>query len=380
MKKKNSFRILVVLDLVLQSNREQLEGFYRHAESKSNWNVQIVPNLEESGCVMVKGIIREGIDGIIVKSDCPASMSDVIFAAKVPIVFVDRPSQQVVRTAHAYVSHDNRSLGRMAAQYFDSLGRFAAYGFVPDPEGHEWSKVRGKTFMAEMSRRHKDANVSELRGPITEWIAAQPKPFAVFAAFDRCATAVFNACRTLHLAIPKNVAVLGVDDDALICEHTRPKLSSIRINTVMQGFLAAKELDRILSGRPRRRAPVSCQHLGISERDSTAPVQPGLRVVREVNAYLDKHALKPICVADVVAHAGVSARLANLRYSQSTGHSIQEELVSRRLEEAKRLLVQTSWPMTRVAIRCGFRSQGVLSNLFSAHFGMSMRSYRNASK
>ena len=79
-----------------------------------------------------------------------------------------------------------------------------------------------------------------------------------------------------------------------------------------------------------------------------------------------------------IAHAGVSARLANLRYSKATGHSIQEELVSRRLAEAKRLLSKTSWPMTRIATRCGFKSRVVLTHLFSAHFGMSMSAWRNS--
>ena len=222
--------------------------------------------------------------------------------------------------------------------------------------------------------------MSEQQGPLSEWIASLPKPLAVFAAFDRCAASVFDACRELRLTIPKSVAVLGVDDDTLICEHTRPKLSSIRPNTVMQGFQAAKELDRILSGRGTKGKTIVCTHLGISERDSTAQIPPGVHIVQKANSYLDKHALEPICVADVVAHTGVSARLANLRYSEATGHSIQEELVSRRLAEAKRLLSKTSWPMTRIATRCGFKSPTILAHLFTSHFGMSMSAWRTCNR
>lgn len=164
----------------------------------------------------------------------------------------------------------------------------------------------------------------------------------------------------------------------------RPQLrrlgSSIRPNTVMQGFVAAKELDRLLLGKPRHVRPIVCPHIGISERDSTAPIPPGVRIVRETNAYLDRHALDPIRVADVVMHIGVSARLANLRYSESTGRSIQEELVNRRLSEAKRLLSKTSWPMKRIATRCGFSSATILAHLFTAHFGMSMRNFRASAR
>ena len=380
MKNKRDFRIIVVLDLALQSGREQLDGFYRHADNKSDWDVQIVPNVEESGCVMVNSIAKEGIDGAIVKSDCTPSIADAIFSAAAPVVAIDRPHRPTQYVANAYVLNDNMGFGREAARYFDSLGRFAAYGFVPDPEGREWSKERGRAFMTTVTQRHRDAKVSEQRGPISEWIASLPKPLAVFAAFDRCAATVFEACRELRLTIPKDVVVLGVDDDALICEHTRPKLSSIRPNTVMQGFMAAKELDRILSGKGKNGKTIVCAHLGLSERDSTAPIPPGVRIVQEVNAYLDKHALEPIRVANIVAHVGVSARLANLRYSQAMGRSIREELVARRLSEAKRLLSKTSWSMTRIATRCGFKSQIVLAHLFSSHLGMSMSAWRNRTK
>ena len=370
-------RIVVALDLSLQSGRERLDGFYRYADRKGNWEVLIVPNVEASSGPMMKDIVGSGIDGAIVYGACAAPVTGAIFSAGVPVVAIDRLHHPTRRAADAYVLSDNKAFGREAARYFDSLGRFAAYGFVPDPDGREWSKARGKAFMTAIAQRHRDAIVSEQQGPLSEWIASLPKPLAVFAAFDRCAASVFDACRELRLTIPKSVAVLGVDDDTLICEHTRPKLSSIRPNTVMQGFQAAKELDRILSGRGTKGKTIVCTHLGISERDSTAPIPPGARIVREVNSYLEKHALEPIRVTDVVTHAGVSARLANLRYSEATGHSIQEELVSRRLAEAKRLLSKTSWPMTRIATRCGFKSQVVLAHLFTAHFGMSMTAWRN---
>lgn len=109
----------------------------------------------------------------------------------------------------------------------------------------------------------------------------------------------------------------------------------------------------------------------------TALPKPAAQLVRNIIAYLDEHALEPIRVSDVVEHAGVSPRLANLRFSQTRGHSIQEELVVRRLKEAKRLLSGTEWSMKRIAERCGFKSQIILAHLFSAHYGKSMRQWRS---
>ena len=202
----------------------------------------------------------------------------------------------------------------------------------------------------------------------------------MFTAFDPCAANVLEACRKAKLKVPKDVAVLGVDDDALICEHTRPKLSSVKPDSYGQGFAAAQALSRALHARgvsKKRSRTIVCPHLRIVERDSTATVPPAAQLVRNIIAYLDEHALEPIRVSDVVEHAGVSPRLANLRFSQTRGHSIQEELVVRRLKEAKRLLSGTEWPMKRIAERCGFKSQIVLAHLFSSRFGKSMRQWRS---
>jgi LacI family transcriptional regulator len=172
--------------------------------------------------------------------------------------------------------------------------------------------------------------------------------------------------------------VLGVDDDALICEHTRPKLSSVKPDATGQGFAAAQALSRTIHGgvSKSRRRTIVCPHLRIVERDSTATVPPAAQLVRNIIAYLDEHALEPIRVSDVVEHAGVSPRLANLRFSQTRGHSIQADIVERRLKEAKRLLSATDWSMKRIAERCGFKSQIVLAHLFSSRYGKSMRQWR----
>ncbi|MBQ3807596.1 MAG: substrate-binding domain-containing protein [Kiritimatiellae bacterium] len=370
-------RIIVALDLTHQSGREHLDGFYQHSDRKGCWEVRLVPSTEESYAPIAKGIVERGVDGAVVKGECARSVADAIFSAGIPVVAIDRPHHSTPYKADAYVTNDNDNIGREAAGYFDELGRFASYGFVPDPNNCGWSQIRGKAFLSAMSERHRDAIVEKLDWPVSERLAALPKPVAIFAAFDQCAATVLEICRELRLKIPKDVAVLGVDDDAIICEHTHPKLTSIRPDHVGQGFAAARELDRLLSGKARRRNDIVCRHIGITERDSTAVISPGVRIVREVNTYLDGHALKPIRVADIVAHVGVSSRLANLRYSEATGRSIQEELITRRLAEAKRLLEKTSWPMTRIATRCGFKSSIVLAHLFSSHFEMSMSDWRN---
>ena len=378
-KTEDTKRILVALDLTHQSGREHLSGFYSFADKKSNWEMRLVPSTEPSYLAIVEQFLSEGVDGAIVKGECVLPLAKAIRKAGIPVVAIDRPHSQKEDVADVYVCNDNALIGRSAAQFFDTLGRFASYGFVPDPNNCEWSRTRGKAFLGACAAKHRSAKTSSAKGDLAEWLAALPKPAAVFTAFDPCAANVLEACRKAKLKVPKDVAVLGVDDDALICEHTRPKLSSVKPDSSGQGFAAAQALSRALHARgasKKRSRTIVCPRLRIVERDSTATVPPAAQLVRNIIAYLDEHALEPIRVSDVVEHAGVSPRLANLRFSQTRGHSIQADIVERRLKEAKRLLSATDWSMKRIAERCGFKSQIVLAHLFSSRYGKSMRQWR----
>jgi LacI family transcriptional regulator len=378
-KAEDTKRILVALDLTHQSGREHLAGFYSFADKKSNWEIRLVPSTEPSYLPMVERFLADGVDGAIVKGECVLPLAKAIRKAGIPVVAIDRPHSQEEDVADVYVCNDNALIGRSAAQFFDTLGRFASYGFVPDPNNCEWSRTRGKAFLGACAAKHRSAKTSSAKGDLAEWLAALPKPAALFTAFDPCAANVLEACRKAKLKVPKDVAVLGVDDDALICEHTRPKLSSVKPDSSGQGFAAAQALSRALHARgvsKKRSRTIVCPRLSIVERDSTATVPPAAQLVRNIIAYLDEHALEPIMVSDVVEHAGVSPRLANLRFSQMRGHSIQADIVERRLKEAKRLLSATDWSMKRIAERCGFKSQIVLAHLFSSRFGKSMRQWR----
>ena len=287
LKKKTEYvgRILVALDLTHQSGRDQLSGFYRFADRKNNWEMRLVPSTEPTYLPMVRRFLEEGVAGAIIKGECVQPLADAIRKAGVPVVAIDRPHSEKGNVADVYVCNDNTLIGRSAAQFFDTLGRFASYGFVPDPNGCEWSRARGKAFRGACAAKHRHATVSTARGDLAEWLAALPKPAAVFAAFDQCAADVLEACRTAKLKVPKDVAVLGVDDDALICEHTRPMLSSVKPDAAGQGFAAAKALSRAIhrrGGPKSRRRTIVCPHLRIVERDSTATVPPSAQLVRNV--------------------------------------------------------------------------------------------------
>ena len=208
-KAEDTGRILVALDLTHQSGRDQLSGFYRFADRKNNWEMRLVPSTEPTYLPMVRRFLEEGVAGAIIKGECVQPLADAIRKAGVPVVAIDRPHSEKEDVADMYVCNDNTLIGRSAAQFFDTLGRFASYGFVPDPNGCEWSRARGKAFRGACAAKHRHATVSTARGDLAGWLADLPKPAAVFAAFDQCAADVLEACRTAKLKVPKDLAVLG---------------------------------------------------------------------------------------------------------------------------------------------------------------------------
>ena len=169
-------RILVALDLTHQSGREHLSGFYRFADKKSNWEMRLVQSTEPSYLPMVERFLADGVDGAIIKGECVRPLADAIRTAGIPVVAIDRPHSQKEDVADIYVCNDNALIGRSAAQFFDTLGRFVSYGFVPDPTDCEWSRSRGKAFLDACAAKCSYAVLSTAEGDLAEWLAALPKP------------------------------------------------------------------------------------------------------------------------------------------------------------------------------------------------------------
>jgi len=178
--------------------------------------------------------------------------------------------------------------------------------------------------------------------------------------------------------------VLGVDDNALICENARPTLSSIRPDFEKEGFLAAQTLDALMS--PRNLKPTTSNqqpttlYVGVKQvvrRDSTFVVTPSGRLVAHALKYIADHATDGITAEDVVRHLKVSRRLLYLRFAEESGTSIRAAIEERRLQQVRHLLKTTRLSTDEIATRCGYGNPNVLRNLFRRKFGMTMRDFRS---
>jgi len=172
-----------------------------------------------------------------------------------------------------------------------------------------------------------------------------------------------------------------VDNDELLCNSSRPTLSSIQPDHEGLGRFGAEMLDCLMAGRKiPKRIPTSVRSTGVIERDSTRIVPPAGYIVREALAFIKSNATKGIGVDDVVRHLGVSRRLLYLRFRQMHGKSIHETILDTRLALARQKLAKTTLSLAQIATECGFGSANRLSHLFYERFKTYPMAFRGQSK
>ena len=247
---------------------------------------------------------------------------------------------------------------------------------------HRWSQDRADGFAEEISRAKMPVDVfgaKSRQSSLTAWIRNLPKPCAIMTAWDTRAIEVAETAKKAGFDIPRQVAVLGVDNDDLLCNFTSPSISSIQPPHEENGFTAGKVLDQWI-GRRRGQKPefVLCSGEKIVQRESTAPLTPASHLILNALEFIHKNAATNLRVNDVIRHLKVSRRLADLRFKEFQGTSILEEITKARLEEVSKRLLTTKLPTSAIARSCGFENISYLGKLFRRKYGDTPQNWRKS--
>lgn len=286
-----------------------------------------------------------------------------------------------------YIYTDNAAIGRLGAEHLLGCGlpTLAFYGY-PHGRTTGWSQERADAFQEAAAAagrpchvftgRHGDARRWEaLQQELCSWLERLPKPLGLMACNDLRARHVLEACRRLGLKVPADVAVLGVDNDQLICELTCPPLSSIDQSARRIGFEAAALLDRMMSSRGRRRQAddrpkkVIVPPIGVVTRASTDTLaSDDAAVVAMLKALRASPWQKPR--TDAVADGlGIAPTALEQRFQAAVGRSIHAEFVRQRMQRLRTLVVETDLPLKTIATRTGFPSLQYMTTFFRRHTG-----------
>lgn len=362
-------------------SRGVLEGIARYVQHHERWSI-FLPEQERGGRPP-RWLGRWRGDGIIARIE-----TDEIAAAlrktKLPVVDVSAARHL---PDIPWVETDDATIAELGVKHLLDRG-FRNLAYCGDP-GFNWSNWRRDKFrtLAEQagvtphlyeSLSRNDPRYSwnrEKRG-LTKWLSGLPRPIGILACYDIQAQKILEVCRELGIAVPEEAAVLGVDNDELLCELSDPPLSSVICNTHRTGFEAAALLDRMMNGEQIDAKPVLVAPLGIQARQSTDILAIDDPDVASALRFLREHALRGINVADVVRHVPLSRRVLESRFKKILGRSPHEELTRLKLDRIKQLLSETDLSLAEIAKRTGFDHDEYMSVFFRKAQGVPPGQYR----
>lgn len=378
---KASFKtILVANNIAGASGRDTLSGIFAFVNTGKPWNLKLLDSPARIPDFLATG---EPVDGIITRSPEEPSTERALAKVDVPIVFTNfRKPCATLPSKRTIITLDDAALGRAAADHFASLGSFGAFAYVSNRVGYRWSHERGLAFVERLGELIGTMACPPLdladKSAVEHFLRTAPKPLAIFASWDMAALEVLETCRRLNLSVPDQVAILGVDNEELVCNGAKPTLSSIEPDHVELGRKACQELERLFRGRPGRIIRIAKSVKAIHQRESTATVPPSAQLVLRAQKYIRQNALRGLSPSDVVRHLGVSRSLAFLRFKERTGEPIGAAIARERIAILKKRLVSSDDRLTSVATACGFRDSAELTRFFKRETGQTPTQWKTA--
>jgi LacI family transcriptional regulator len=329
-------------------------------------------------------------DGIITYFDTRKDIIDYVTNSNVPVVNLSgfRPDIPIPS-----VTGDNIGIGEMAADFFLKKGftraayfstqfhrlqKLRLHGFA-----RRWFKKTGNKVFPMVpkldKRSHPADDWTALGTYIKEKLTVLPKPLAVFAYCDYDAAKIETAALEAGLRIPEDIAVLGVDNDPLVCENDVVPISSVCHDRVRIGYEGAALLEKLMSQKKAKVHNVKIMPTRIEERASTSGVYSDDPLAQRVIAYFNSHLSERTGVQEMAVALGINRRSIERHFAGKVGHPISYYLRELRLSRAYQMIRETDRKFGDIALECGFSNAQHLSNSFRSAYGIKPSTLRSAS-
>ncbi len=383
--------------LLIESSRAYGRGLLRgvasYLHSHPHWSVYLQSRSPEDppppwlagwdGHGIIARVESRGLEDAIRATGLPAIDVRGAFDLDMPLVETNEHSTCRLAFDHlqsrgfrqlAFCGFEGANYSERRLRYFRELAQTAGLSL----QSYE-SPLPGRSHRELMlSSREQLALLSE--PSLTRWLVELPKPVGIFACNDVCGQQILNACREAGLAVPEQMAVLGVDNDTVHCELSEPPLSSIQLNTVRIGYVAASLLDGMMESGRRPPPKTFIDAVGVVIRLSTDIVAVDDAVVAKAVRYIRQNAGEPITVDDVVRAVAVSRRQLERRFQQHLQRTPKDEIQRVRIRRIKDLLAGTDFTLAEIAGKVGFDHPEYLSTVFKKAVGMTPMAWRASQK
>jgi LacI family transcriptional regulator len=377
-----SLCVALLIDTSTSWGIRLIKGINAYAHEAGNWLIHVEPRGRYERLHVPAGWTG---DGIIARINRKA-LADEITASGLPAVNVSWYPFAGPRIARCTV--DEKQTGRMAAEYFlangfqnfsycgptdrpgyvDQLSQ--AYCTAIEAAGHACQKYHPP----DGEQRTIPWNVH--LASVVGWLKELPKPTALLAWSAARGRQVIEACHYAGLRVPDDVAVLGGEYDDLMSNISYPPQSTIDQPSEQTGYAAAELLAKMMSGKKPPAQPLLFPPSRVNIRQSTDTLAIDDPLVREALELIRQQASKGIYVSEVVNKLSIARRTLEQRFIRSIGRTPAAEIRRVRLEEAKRLLIESDRSIADIARTTGFGQQDLFSRTFRRSVGLAPSEFR----
>lgn len=377
--------VAVIVETSNSYARGILRGIHDYA-SKRRWTLYLTEHGRHEIDESFAGDWK--FDGIIARIETDR-MARIIAAMDVPTVDV---SAARLIEGIPWVETDDDAITRLALEHLRDCG-LQNFAFFGDPF-YNWSIWRQQAFerilgQAEMprprifnlpARQEPRMRWWTQREAIRAWLDSLPKPVGIVACYDGCGQQLLDICHYYDISVPGDVAIVGVDNDELLCEITTPSMSSVVPNAFRTGVYAAEILDRMLQGEVLSGSKHSIEPLGVHKRVSTDVLAVDDPHVAHAVSFIRSHAHRNIGVDDVLGAIPLSRRVLEARFRKALNRTPHQEILRVRTNAVRQLLVETDMSLSEISETIGIEHPEYLSVFFKKQTGLTPREYRDQAR
>lgn len=372
-------KILLMIESSRESGRKLIAGIADYARHFGPWQFQWEP-------VGVQGIsqkIREGaFDGMLVRDVADLGGIPETDVPCVVFSYGRKPDPRQV-----YATSDDAAIASTIAADFVRRGfrNFAFFGLRDAP----WALNRGRHFEAALQSHGMKSDsfltdaskTTDRKGQagvraLTQWLQELPKPVALMAGNDDMARWVVQCCAAADIRVPEDCAVVGVDNDPVVCGLSDPQLSSVSMDQERAGYLAASALDRMMKGESPEQTVITAQVGDLVVRQSSDLIAVDDPAVSKAIRFIQQHSDRRVFVDEVARAAGLSRRSLERRFQAHFNQSIQARCREMRCDHLEIMFRKRHLSLEQIAFQCGFTETGHLPRFYSSVRGETPSSYR----
>ena len=378
------YKIILLLDFAEEYSKNLLKGISKFSNEHGPWIYCRMP-LYYRETIGMEGILQWakdwGADGIIGQLYNDKDV-DKIMASGIPVIAQDFKERfkEIPNITGAY-----RETGVLGAEYFLKKGfkNYAFYGF----NDIVWSRERAEGFEERVKAEGHEVHYFEHRksrstdlwyyksNSLSQWLKSLPKPIAIMACDDNQGLHITEACRQIKIRIPEEVAVLGVDNDEMLCELSDPPLSSIALDIIKGGYDSAKLLKKMILGTSGP-YDIIVKPTQVITRQSTDIYATNDVHIASTLRYIHKNIEKSLQVDEIVKQVPLSRRSLEKRFLQITGLPVYKYIFNLRMEKFTQKLLETEQTIFEIAVDMGLNDSKNIARQFKQVKGCNPIEYR----